>query len=441
MQDSKVMLHEISLPNGISVILDNRPWAKSVAISIGVRVGSRHGKEPGLIHASMQMLLQGTMDHTAAEIFTRIEGVGGTLGVTVNRDLTLIQTRVPKKAIDTGLKILYEIISSPAFSADAFRAIQNKMIAQILARENNGMQKSLRIAFESTYPNNPLGDPILGYPSSISDFELKTSKSTLESALDPRNLVIAVVGAFERNHLSTLLNQTFKKLKQHKSYSEQKTDRISHSPFQKQKEPLEISIESDEKTQAHIVLGIRAFPILDERLPALLLASHILGATMSSRLFTEIREIRGLAYTTYSTVSSYNDTGYAILYAGVRPDGISETISVFNGELEKIGMTKVPKEEFVQNRSHILGQIRLAHESPSFTANWLVINNIRRGCLTDPKEIRRQIENVTQEDILNVCKQIFLIHPRNITVVGAVDPTFQLPQNLLDDYENRGKNV
>jgi predicted Zn-dependent peptidase len=433
------MLQQISLPNGISVILDHRPWAKSVAISIGVQMGSRHRTEPGLTYASMQMLLQGTKDHSAAEIFTKIEGVGGTLGVTVDRDLTLIQSRVPKDAIPTGLQTLYEIISSPAFSKEAFKAIQNKMTAQILARENNGMQKSLRIAFESAYPNNSLGNPILGYPSSISKFELEVSKEAIERALDPQNLVISVVGAFDQTFLASLLNQTFLKLPSRNVTSEKIADEDLISILQSNQKPLAVSIENDEKTQAHIVLGIHTFPVLDERLPALLMASHVLGATMSSRLFTEIREIRGLAYTTYSTTSSYQDTGYAILYAGVRPDGIVETLSVFNDELEKISKVKIPKKEFNQNRSHILGQIRLAHESPAYTANWLVIQRLRRGVLTDPREIRQQIEDLTQEDVLNVCQQLFLTHPRMITIVGAVDPTLQLPQSLLEDYKARGK--
>ncbi|MHA2059638.1 MAG: M16 family metallopeptidase [Candidatus Ranarchaeia archaeon] len=433
------MLQQLSLPNGILVILDHRPWAKSVAISIGVQMGSRHRIEPGLTYASMQMLLQGTKDHSAAEIFTKIEGVGGTLGVTVDRDLTLIQSRVPKNAVATGLQTLYEIISSPAFSKEGFKAIQNKMTAQILARENNGMQKGLRIAFESAYSNTSLGNPILGYRSSISKFELEVGKEAVESALDPKNLVISVVGAFDQTLLASLLNQTFLKLSSRNLTSEKITDAALSSVPQNTQKPLAVSIENDEKTQAHIVLGLHTFPILDKRLPALLMASHVLGATMSSRLFTEIREIRGLAYTTYSTISSYQDTGYAILYAGVRPDGIVEALSVFNEELEKLSKVKIPKEEFNQNRSHILGQIRLAHESPAYTANWLVIQRLRRGALTDPKEIRQQIENVTQADILKVCQQLFLTHPRNITIVGAVDPTLQLPQLLLEDYKTRGK--
>jgi predicted Zn-dependent peptidase len=219
-----------------------------------------------------------------------------------------------------------------------------------------------------------------------------------------------------------------------------KETKKSASMTSKDQGSLKLTIESDEKTQAHIILGFESFPISDERLPAFLIANHILGSTMSSRLFTEIREVRGLAYTTYSTNSSLRNTGYTFLYAGVQPNGVLETLSVFNNELEKISNVKVPKDEFDQNRSHILGQIRLSHESTSFSANWLAIQRIRRGTLTAPQDIMQQIQNVSQDDILNASQKIFHNPKRNIVIVGAVDPKFQLP-NDFEYYRRRGNST
>ncbi len=430
------MLREFTLPNGVMILFDDRPWAQSTAITVGVSVGSRHSNIAGLVYAAMQMLLQGTLHHTAAEIFTQIEGVGGKLNLSVERDLTLLRCHMPKGEISTAIRILHEMITSPSFTNAGFQAIKNKLLAQILARENNGMQKSLRIAHESCFGNTAFGSSILGDPTQVHQLRLKDLEATLKKALDPLNLVISVVGGFNSTSLLDELTSTFGRLA-----------KTTQNPWLFESVPLSTSkvdqnvnmkIEPDEKTQAHIALGLRSYKITDEHLPALIVATHLLGGTMSSRLFTEIREVRGLAYTTFSEVSSYRDTGYAFLYAGVRPDGVSEAVRVFGEQLKKLATVQIAKTELNQTRAHILGQLRLAYESPAYAANWLARQEIKRGVHFTSTHLIEQIKTVTPSNILEACRESLDFHRSYLALVGAIDPNFQLPAELTKQTTSEG---
>ena len=417
------MVQSSKLSNGIEILWDHRPWSKSISIVIGISVGSRHGAIAGEIYAAMQSLLQGTQHHTASEIYDQIEGVGGTLNISVERDLTLVRCHIPVGHVELGLKVLHELFSAYTLSTTSLQAIKNKMVARILARENNGMQKTIRIAYETCFSNSSFGLPILGSKESVNQIRLPQIEAILTRALSPPNLIMTIVGNYDPTTTQTLCAETFGTLASTER-DPWEPDPLTLLPLSSSLTTPAISMAPDEKTQGHVILGIHSVSVTHPDYLSLVLLSHLLGGTMSSRLFTEIREIRGLAYTTFSNIVGLQDTGYMILYAGVRPDGLAESLQVFQDQLSVLTKDVVPIPELEQNRTHLLGQLRLAYELTDRASNWLIIQRIRRGRQYSIEDIKRDLAQVTAQDILRVSKTLVTTNRCNLTIVGAIPSDF-----------------
>ncbi|MHA1712826.1 MAG: M16 family metallopeptidase [Candidatus Ranarchaeia archaeon] len=431
------MLHAFSLENGIQCICESKPWAKSVALSLGLGMGARHGQKPGLVYLAMQMLLHGTRLHTATEIFEQIEGVGGTISVTVNRDLTLIRCHIPAPYVNIGVKTLHELVASPLLKESAFEAVKNKMVAQILARENNGFLKTVTVAYESSYPHTAFGAPILGDLKNMPSINFHEAKEALERALDPSNLVISSVGAFSLDKYQALIRKTFGDISaSNTAWRPRPWNRKDLSV--KEKSFPGYIVASDKKAQAHIGVSFRVVPISDPDFPVLLLTNHLLTGSTSSRLYHEIREKRGLAYTVYGMARGYADTGFWILYAGIHPQGVTEALHIFADQINDLRDKLVPASEFNYAKAHLEGQLRLAFELPSPTADWLAIQQIRRKRPFYFQDLMEQLLEVKPSDIKNVSRNMLRHRNCNIVLVGAVSPDFKPPNSFLFE-KNKGQ--
>lgn len=393
------MIRKSVLPNGIRVITEDIPHAYSVSVGIWVANGTRH--EPrslnGIAHFIEHLLFKGTERRNALDIAREIDSVGGVLNAFTSREYVCYYAKVLHNALPRVIDLLSDIFLNSVFDHEEIEK-ERRVILQEISRMEDSPDDYIHDLFSRNFwKDHPLGMPILGNEESVSSFSRDGIFGYKNEMYRAGDIIITAAGQVKHKELLKLLNGAFAKIPAKGAGVE------SPAPaYEKRLEILEKELE-----QTHICLGTKSLPQNHQDRFACYILNSILGGSMSSRLFQEIREKKGLVYSVYSYISAHADAGSLVLYAGTGHEKFDEVLSIVLHELKSLKDEPVSLLELDSAREQIKGNILLSLESSDSRMSKLAKNEIYFGRDISLEEIMAGFDAVTPEKILQLAGDLF----------------------------------
>ncbi len=401
------------LKGGAKLLTATLPDRMSTALVVMLGVGSRFEDDRigGASHFIEHLFFKGTRRRpTAKEIAEAIEGVGGVMNASTDKEVTVYWTRVPADRVDLAADVLFDIVSDSQFAPDDVER-ERMVILEELKMYLDQPQDYVHSLFERImWPNHPLGRDIIGTMESVSSTSRDDLLTYLEGHYRLPNLVMAMSGAIEPDQALRLVESRLTLPEGPNGSGEYVA---APGPLT---EPV-VLLHKKDTEQAHICLGTRALSYLDPDRYALDLLNTILGEGMSSRLFLEIREQRGLAYDVHSFSSKHSDGGYFAVYMGVDPKKAEEAVNAVMAELRRIASELVPDEELTKAKEFTKGRLRLGLEGTNSLATWLCQQELLTGRVKTVEEVIQLFEAVSREELQRVARRV-LSEPVQLAVIG-----------------------
>jgi len=411
------MVQQTIFDNGLKVITQQVPGMHTVSIGIWVANGARCEQpfEYGVAHFIEHLLFKGTARRTARQITHEIDSLGGVLNAFTSYEYVCYYAKSLAKTLPQVVDILSDIFLNSIFPADEIER-ERKVVLQEIKMRDDAPEESIHDRLhQSFWSRHPLGHPILGDNETIRSMTRDTILGFKNSWYHPSEIMISAAGAVEHNALVNLLKTSFAALNPHKP------DRVQQS-LERKSEGRVVNICERELEQTLICLGTEGVSSTSPQRYSLMVLNAILGGGMSSRLFEEIREKRGLAYSVYSYPSSYRDAGSMAIFAGTERGRSCDTIKIILGEMAKIKNEAVPEEEFDAAREQIKGKILMSLESSESYMFRLSRSFLNFGRYQPLDEIMAGFDAVLPENVQNLAKDLFLDDSMNIQIMGKVDP-------------------
>ncbi|AEP10594.1 M16 family metallopeptidase [Micavibrio aeruginosavorus] len=407
-----------TLPGGLRVVTDSIPSMDSVAIGVWAAVGTRHEDmvHNGVAHMVEHMMFKGTKTRTAAQIAEAIEDVGGNVNAYTSRDITAYHVHLLKDHTPLAMDILSDILQHTTMPDDEVERERDVILQEIGMSNDTPDDLVFDLYQETAYPDQALGAPILGRNDIIANMQRDTLQGYVNRCYTPKNLVLSAAGNITHDALVKMAMERFNALPKDQNIT---TKPANYTGGQSRAEK--------DLEQSHIVMGFQGISRHDEDYYAAVALSTILGGGMSSRLFQEVREKRGLVYSVFSFHSSYADDGQFAVYAGTGPERLGELIPVVCDELKKIANDVVSDAELKRAKTQMKSGLLMARESMMTRAGQQAKHLIYFDKKLDVAELLHKIDAVTGDDILRLSQRIFATVP----TVAALGPLQQ-----LESYES-----
>lgn len=389
------------------------PYMKSIAIVFGIGIGSRceEKKYQGISHLIEHMLFKGTKNRKSTlEISKDIESIGGSINASTSEENTLLYAKVPQKGFAIVFDVLSDIILNSLMRDDDLQREKSVVIEEIRKCQDVPEELVELLLDKLIWKNQPLGRGILGDEKSVNNIQRENVVSYINEFYRPNNIVISVAGNIKKEEVMLKVKEYFEEMKrkQFKKYL----------PASTKQENFQIGIKYKKTNQTHLCFGFPAISRMHPDRYSTDLMNIILGSGLSSRLFQEIRVKRSLAYDIHSYLQYFNDTGSFNIYAGADSKRLKETIKVILEELKKIRENDLSEEELTKAKEMYRGALSLSLESTSNQAFWLGTKLLLYGKPFTEDEVRKKIEEVRVEDVINSARNIFMKNKINLSVVG-----------------------
>jgi predicted Zn-dependent peptidase len=375
------------LSSGLVVVTDAMKHLESASLGVWVGAGSRDERpdEHGISHLLEHMAFKGTSRRTARQIAEEIEAVGGDLNAATSHETTAYYARVLKADVPLALDVLSDILSDPAFDPEELQREQNVIVQEIGAAEDTPDDLVFDKLQETAFPGQPVGRSILGTRESVRSMDRRKLAAYLTRNYRAPDMVVAAAGAVDHQAVVAEVERRFA------SFS---------GPPAPPAEPARFvggsSIEARELEQVHVALAMQGLPQRDPNLFSLQIFTSVLGGGMSSRLFQEVREIRGLCYTIYAFHAPYTDTGMFGLYAGTDATDLPELMRVVVGEITNASET-ITEAEIARAKAQMKASLLMALESSGARTEQLARQMYAWGRPIPLDELVARIEAVTVE--------------------------------------------
>ena len=403
-----------TLPNGLRVVTDHVPSVESVAVGVWAGVGTRNEdlSVNGVAHMVEHMLFKGTEKRDAQKIAEVIENVGGHMNAYTSREITSYHIHLLKDDLALALDVLADMVQNSTMPEDEVERERDVIIQEIGMCHDTPDDIIFDHYFETAYPEQALGAPILGTNTIIAKMQRDALMGYVEQFYTPERLVVCASGNLDHDAFIKQVEEKFNTLPANQNDNKKAAD-------YKGGERRELR----DLEQSHIVLGFQGISRLSDDYYAAQTLATILGSGMSSRLFQEVREKRGLVYSIYSFHSSYTDDGQFGVYAGTGPNKLPELIPVVCEEIRKVGST-ITDEELNRAKSQLRSTTLMARESMMSRADQHAKSMLMRGEIRSSEDIIKEINAVEIKSLEKVSEQIFKTHP---TLV-ALGPLGQLEE-------------
>lgn len=391
-----------TLPSGLRIITDTVPDMETVAIGAWADVGSRHEdlKHNGVAHMVEHMMFNGTPTRTSLQIAEAIEDVGGQVNAYTSREITAYYIHLLKNDMPMAMDILSDIMQHPTFP-DAELEKERGVILQEIGMTNDTPDDVVFDQFQETaYPDQSLGTSILGSEDIINGMKKETLYEHVHRFYTPNKLVISAAGNVDHDAFVKMTENLFTDLPKNSDRGYEPARYVGGDS----------RVEKDLE-QTHVVLGFQG---IDRKHPEFFAASilgMVLGGGMSSRLFQEVREKRGLVYSIFSSHSSYHDDGQFEIYAGTGPEHLEEIIPVICDEIVKVVQDPASLAEINRAKAQIKAGILMSRESMLSRANRQAKYLINFGNAPDVKNIVNLVDAVTPERVQKIAQEIFVKKP------------------------------
>ncbi|SHI55290.1 M16 family metallopeptidase [Desulfosporosinus lacus] len=416
------MYKKTLLPNGVRIITEEIDHVRSAALGIWVGAGSRDEREgfEGISHFIEHMFFKGTEHRSARALAESLEAVGGQLNAFTTKEYTCYYAKVLDEDLDLAIDVLSDMFFSSLFDEKEIEKEKNVVIEEIKMYEDSPDELIHDVFSECVWNDHPLGKPILGTEESIRSLSRERIMQFLTEHYAPDNVVISVAGKIKHEDVVAKLSPHFGTFNRGGRRVLEET-------------PKGLTIEHYQKKdteQMHILLGVPGLGQDDEDIYAMHIFNNILGGGLSSRLFQEIREQRGLAYSVYSYHSTYVDTGLFAVYAGTSPKNTQEVIACILEELMEMKKKGISVEELVRTKAQIKGGLYLGLEAVSSRMSRLGKTELTYNRVLSPEEVVEKLEKVTQEDVLRVIGRLWQKENISIMTLGPAGHDVVMPDML-----------
>jgi predicted Zn-dependent peptidase len=408
------MYQVTQLKNGLTIVSAEMPYMTSVSLGLWVGVGGRY--EPaelnGVCHFIEHMLFKGTRKRSARDISQDVEGIGGYMNAFTSEEVTCYHSKARHDRFDDLLDVLADMFLNSKFDPediDKERGVIKEELAMYLDQPQHHVQELLN---ETHWPNQPLGRPLTGTEKTLDGLNRPRVVDYLKQNYVTNRIVISAAGRLKHKQIVKAVSRMAQRFPE--------GPRPQFAPIKEDQNAPRIKLHTKETEQTQIALGIRTCSRHDSRRHPLRLLNTVLGENMSSRLFQVLREDLGLAYSIYSSLSYFEDTGTITISAGLDLKNLNKALKLIVRELKELAQKPVGQAEFRRARDYVIGQIDLSLESTDNQMMLLGENYLGYGRIVTPTEIKRRVSQVTPAEVRAIAKDFFRPENLNLALVSPL---------------------
>lgn len=410
------MYRKLILDNGVRLVSERIPTLKSVTVGIWVNAGSRDEtpSQAGYSHFIEHMLFKGTAARSATDISREIDALGGEMNAFTTRETTTYYIKVLDQHLPKALNLLSDIFHRSEFGPKEIQKEKQVVSEEIRMVKDDPEDLVQELHIGQVMGRHPLRRPILGQEATIARLGRQDLLDYIETHYRSEEIVIAVAGNFDQRSLEKTISREFGRRRRQTSDVIRKRwpPEVCGGVVLKRK-PLE---------QVHLCVGLKGVPAGHKDRYVAYVLNSVLGGSVSSRLFEEVREKRGLVYSIYSFLSGYSDGGTMTVYAGTRPKEVSKVLDLIRREIKRMAAKGIDRTELTRTKEQMKGSLMLSLESSHSRMNKLAKDELIAGSHTSLEDMLREIDAITEEQVFRVSQD--LLAPRNmaITALGPLSP-------------------
>ena len=408
------------LPNGVRVITERIENVRSVALGFWIGTGSamESDEQAGTSHLLEHMLFRGTERYRSHEIDEIFDAMGAEINAGTDRESTSLYTRMLDRHLERAFDVVAEMVWRPRF--ESLEAEREVVLEEIAMYEDDPQDRVFDVLGEAVFGAHPLGRAVIGTADVVGAVTREQLQAFHDERYAPRSIVIAAAGSVDHEALVQMASE---RGSQTAAGTGTGAGAPEHDPGEPQFERRVRFLRKDTE-QYHVCLGGRGISRHDERRFALRVLEGVLGGTSSSRLFQEVRERRGLAYSVFSFSSQHADTGEVGLYVGTRPENLREAVATIAQELERFVEDPASPQELDRSRENLKGRVALSLESTAARMNRLGSALLGEVPILSIDEIVDRIDAVTVEDLRELAQELFAPETLSAAGVGAEEDAF-----------------
>jgi predicted Zn-dependent peptidase len=399
------------LSNGMMVLTEEMPHLRSVSIGVWVRTGSRHEELEvnGISHFLEHMVFKGTTSRSAAAIARDVDSIGGNMDAFTGKECICFNIKVLDEHLGRAMDVLSDMVLHPVFAAEDVQRERGVILEEIKMDEDNPDYLVHEIFTQNFWKDHPLGKPIGGTKETVKNFDQKLVRKYYERTIHPQNLILAAAGNLRHEQFVALAEKMFGGLEGRRNGFRELPPTVSPHITLRNKKSLE---------QVQICVGVPSHPISHEKRYASYVMNTMLGGGMSSRLFQNIREDKGLVYAIFSELSPFRDSGCLSVYAGASLGNAPKVVEEVVKEFRAIKEAPVPADELRRAKDQLKGSLMLSLESSSSRMSNLARQEMYFGQFFSMDEILARVEEVSAEDVQQMASELFHTDKVAVTILG-----------------------
>jgi predicted Zn-dependent peptidase len=410
-------------PNGLVLVAEAMPHARSVSIGMWLRAGSR--REPaalnGIAHFIEHMVFKGTQRRSAEQIAQEVDAVGGMLDAFTSKEATCFNSRVLDQHLPVAFDVLSDLVLRPLFAEEDIAREKQVILEEIRMEDDNPEAVAHEVLAQNFWSGHPLGWPIIGTRGTVRGFTRASVRKCFEPWYAPNNLVITAAGHLVPEKLRDMVEAAFGGCRAAQGAAASRPPKSYGKLAVRNKPTLE---------QAHITIAVPSYPLAHPRRYAASVLNNILGGGMSSRLFQNIRERQGFAYAVFSDLTPYSDAGMLTVYAGTSRRTVEKVLRLVAEEFRRLKAEPVSEAELKRAKEHLKGSLVLSLESSGSRMSSLARQEMYLQRFYTIEELQAALEAVTREEVQEIAHEFFKPEQIAVTVVGPMGG-FRLRRDLV----------
>jgi predicted Zn-dependent peptidase len=420
-EDRETEYRITTLDSGVRVVTERMPSVRSVALGFLIGAGSvsEHDGEAGISHLLEHMLFRGTESFGSEEIDQIFDAMGAEINAGTDKEATALYTRVLDRHLERAFEVMGEMVFQPRFGE--LETEREVVLEEIAMYEDDPQERVFDVLGEAVFGSHPLGRAVIGTAQVVGSVTLDQLSAFHASRYRPHEIVISAAGSIEHDALVELA----KSLPIAGGDSESPSANGRETPSGQPEFARRVRFSEKDTEQYHLCLGGAGVGRKDERRFALRVLEGVLGSTSSSRLFQEVRERRGLAYSVFSFSNMYAHTGEIGLYVGTRPDNLEQALAVIATELERCVEDPASEAELTRSRENLKGRVVLSMESTGARMSHLGGSLLHEMPILSMDEVIERIDAVTLDELQALAAGLFTVENLSIACVGPDERAFQ----------------
>jgi predicted Zn-dependent peptidase len=407
------MYRKTVLSNGVRVVTEAMPAFRSASLGIWADVGSaaEEAERRGISHLVEHMLFKGTDRRSARQIAEEMDGIGGNLNAFTDKETTCYYAKVMDQHVPLAVDVLTDMFLHSRFEPQELSKEQKVVLEEIKMYDDSPDELIHDLFIQTMWHGSNLGAPTIGFAETVSKLTPADLRMHMKLHYAPNSVVVAAAGNVDHDEVVALFEKAFESFEGSCQLPAPETPQATPNTLFRHKD----------SEQAYVVLGTRGLSVRDDRRYVLTVLDTILGGGMSSRLFQEIREKRGLVYTVYSFQAAYRGAGLFAVYAGTSPENVRECVSVVGEQFGLMRNTRVSENELRLAKEHIKGSLTLSLESTSSRMIRLGRSEFSLGRQLTTEEIEEKVDAVTADEVQTLAQELLKEENLGLCVLGPVD--------------------